>query len=86
MQSNDLIVKKYSPYQRKRKEKELRRGNNKYTIIWYTQTKLYLFILEDSGEILQIERQIVSDWTRNLSSNTPEKRHMQNLIIRKIRK
>jgi hypothetical protein len=33
MQSNDVIVKKYSPYQRKRKEKELRRGNNKYTII-----------------------------------------------------
>ena len=33
MQSNDLIVKKYSPYQRKIKEKELRRGNNKYTII-----------------------------------------------------
>lgn len=52
----------------------------------YINHIISIFILEDSGEILQIERQIVSDWTRNLSSNTPEKRHMQNLIIRKIRK
>jgi hypothetical protein len=52
----------------------------------YTNQIISIFILEDSDEILQIERQIVSDWTRNLSSNTPEKRHMQNLIIRKIRK
>ena len=52
----------------------------------YTNQIISIFILEDSDETLQIERQIVSDWTRNLSSNTPEKRHMQNLIIRKIRK
>jgi hypothetical protein len=32
MQNNDVIVKKYSPYQRKRKEKELRKGKNKYRI------------------------------------------------------
>lgn len=51
----------------------------------YTNQIISIFILEDSDETLQIERQIVSDWTRNLSSNTPEKRHMQNLIIRKIR-
>ena len=52
----------------------------------YTNQIISIFILEDSDEILQIERQIVSDWTRHLSSNTPEKRHMQKLIIRKIRK
>ena len=52
----------------------------------YINHIISIFILEDSDEILQIERQIVSDWTRNLSSNTPEKRYMQNLIIRKIRK
>ena len=51
----------------------------------YTNQIISIFILEDSDETLQIERQIVSDWTRNLSSNTPKKRYMQNLIIRKIR-
>ena len=36
MWSNDLIVIKHQPYQRKGKGKELRRGKNKYRVIGYT--------------------------------------------------